>query len=251
MTTVSLDGRIALVTGTATGLGRTIAREFGAAGACGVGIDIAGQQPELPDDWIAVRGDVADERDLAAAIRQVGERFGRLDIVVANAGLVPPWHDTEDIDLDEWDRVFAVNVRGVAATIKLAVPMMKERGGTIVVMASLTSRQAHPGQCLYVATKHAVLGIVRATALDLGRYGIRVNAIGPGPVATEAFLERVRRRAEAGGPAEEDALRQFDAETALGRIATEADVARTALFLASDMSDGITGQIIPVDAGVS
>lgn len=250
MSSVSLEGKFALVTGAATGLGRTIAKQLAEAGAVGLGFDIAEKQPELPERWIAVRGDIADEQNLSAAIEQVADQFGRLDVVIANAGLVPRWHDTEDIDLDEWDRVFAVNVRGVVATIKHAVPLMKKNGGAIVAMGSLTSRRAHGSQCLYVASKHAVLGIVRSAALDLGRYGIRVNALGPGPVATDAFLKRVGNRADEGGPPAATELEQFASETALGRIATEADVARAALFLASDMSDGITGQILPIDAGI-
>jgi NAD(P)-dependent dehydrogenase (short-subunit alcohol dehydrogenase family) len=96
-----------------------------------------------------------------------------------------------------------------------------------------------------------VLGIVRAVALDLGRFDIRVNALGPGPIATEALVDRIKTRAEGGGPPAKEALQQYAAETALGRIASEDDVARAALFLASSQSSGITGQILPVDAGMS
>ena len=142
------------------------------------------------------------------------------------------------------------NVRGVAATLKHAVPALKERGGAIIVTASLNSRRAHPSQGLYTATKHAVLGIVRAAALDLGRYGIRVNAVGPGPVATEALLSRITERAVRGGPSVDDALRHFAEETALRRMVSEADVANTVLFLASDLSAGLTGALVPIDAGL-
>ena len=187
---------------------------------------------------------------MAAAIESLRARFGRLDIVVANAGLVPPWRETEEIDLVEWDQVFAVNVRGVMATIKPAVQLMKASGGSIIVMGSRNSHRSHPRQCLYTATKHAVLGIVRATALDLGRYGIRVNALGPGAIATDALVERVRARAKDGGPPVEEAFGRHARETALGRMATEEDVAKAALFLAGDQSSGITGQLFPVDAGL-
>lgn len=128
---------------------------------------------------------------------------------------------------------------------------MKASGGSIVVMGSLNSRRAHPSQCLYTASKHAVLGVVRSTALDLGRFDIRVNALGPGPIATDALIERINTRAGAGGPAEEQALQEYAAATALGHIASEDDVARATLFLASTQSSGITGQILPVDAGMS
>lgn len=244
-----LDGRIAFVTGAATGLGRTIAQRLAAAGAAGCAFDTA-PCPELPAGWEFARGDVTDEDDLERAMTSVEATFGRLDIVIANAGIVPPWQETENLDLDEWDRVFAVNVRGVAATIKHAARLMKANGGAIVAMGSLNSRRAHARQCAYTASKHAVLGIVRSAALDLGRYGIRVNALGPGPVATDALLERIRQRADGGGPDEADALAGLAADAALGRLATEDDVARAALFLASDQSAGISGQLLPVDAGL-
>lgn len=245
-----LEGRIALVTGSSTGLGRAIVNEFAAAGATGAGFDINPGSEVLPDGWLDIQGNVASENDIQAAIAQIGETSGRLDVVVANAGLVPPWSDSEDIDLDEWDDVFAVNVRGVMATIKHSVPLMQHEGGSIVVMGSLNSRRAHGKQCLYTATKHAVLGIVRATALDLGRHGIRVNALGPGPIATDALLDRLQQRAGQGEPPADEVLMDFASDTALGRMATEEDVARAATFLASDLASGMTGQILPVDAGL-
>ena len=227
-----LDGRVALVTGAATGLGAAIAWRLADAGAIGLAFDIAERCQDLPQGWVAHKGDVSENVDLLDATDKIRQEFGRLDVVVANAGLVPPWRDTENINFDEWDQVFAVNVKGVAATIRHAVPLMKERGGSILAMGSLNSHCAHASQCLYTASKHAVLGIVRATALDLGHYGIRVNALGPGPVATDETLE------------------QFASDTALGRMVTKEDVARAALFLVSDQSGGITGQILPVDAGL-
>ena len=163
---------------------------------------------------------------------------------------MPAWSETEHLDLDLWDRTFAINVRGVAATIKHAVAPMKATGGAVVVMASLNSQRAHPRQCLYTATKHAVLGIVRATALDLGRFGIRVNAIGPGPVATDALIERIETRAAQGQPPVDEVLAAFNADAALGAIATVDDVAATAVFLAGPGSNAISGQIIPVDGGL-
>ena len=245
-----LEGKVAFVTGSASGLGRAIVEEFAGAAAVGVGLDIHSGDP-LPDGWLDRRGDVTLEMDIVDAAAQITEDFGSLDVVVANAGLVPPWNEAENIDLDEWDRVFAVNVRGVVATIKHSVPLMKKSGGSIIVMGSLNSRRAHGKQCLYTATKHAVLGIVRSTALDLGRYGIRVNALGPGPIATDALLGRLRKRADEGEPPPDEVLARFASDAALGRIATERDVARAAVFLASDLSSGMTGQILPVDAGLA
>ena len=245
-----LAGKVAFVTGSSTGLGRAIVEEFAAAGAIGAGFDIE-DGDTLPGGWLDIRGDVTVEDEIAAAVARIGDEHGRLDSVVANAGLVPPGSETENIDLDEWDHVFAVNVRGVIATIKHSVPLMKRDGGSIVVMGSLNSRRAHGRQCLYTASKHAVLGIVRATALDLGRYGIRVNALGPGPIATDALLGRLHKRVGDGEPVPDEVLAQFASDTALGRMATEQDVARAAVFLASELSSGMTGQILPVDAGLA
>lgn len=248
--TKTLEGKTALVTGAAQGLGHIIAGHLAEAGANGLAFDMRAEPEEIPTGWISYQGDVSTESDLSGAIDRIRDKFGRLDIVVANAGLVPPWSETEEIDLAEWDRIFAVNVRGVMATIKHAVPLMKESGGSIVAMGSLNSHRAHPRQCLYTASKHAVLGIVRATALDLGRYGIRVNALGPGPIATQALIDRINNRAGTGGPPVEEALGQFASEAALGRMATGDDVAKAAVFLAGDQSSGITGQLFPVDAGL-
>lgn len=244
-----LSGKVALVTGAANGLGRAIAGAYASAGAVGLSLDLPDTSNAPPEGFEPLVADVTREADLVAAVSAARERFGRLDIVVANAGLVPAWRETGGLDLDEWDRVFAVNVRGVAATLKAAIPGLPN-GGSIVVMASINSYKAHARQMLYTATKHAVWGMVKSAALDLGRFNIRVNAIAPGPVATDAFLARVRARAQNGGPSEDDALAGFASGNALGRLVTEQDVAQAALFLASDASSGITGQLLPVEAGL-
>jgi NAD(P)-dependent dehydrogenase (short-subunit alcohol dehydrogenase family) len=244
-----LTERFALVTGGSRGLGAAIARELAAAGAAGAVVDL--DESPAPDGWMSVAADVRVEAEVEEAVHRTVERFGRLDVVVANAGIVPPWSDTDELDLDQLDAVFAVNVRGVAATLKHGVAALKERGGAIVVMASLNAWRAHPSQPIYTASKHAVLGLLRAAALDAGRYGIRVNGLGPGPILTAALRERLERRAADGGLPVEQALAEAAAGTALGRIATEEDVARAVLFLASDLSSGITGALLPVDGGIS
>jgi NAD(P)-dependent dehydrogenase (short-subunit alcohol dehydrogenase family) len=243
-----LEGRVALVTGGARGLGAAIADTFAAHGAEGAVADVEAGTP--PHGWTALAADVTVEESVAAAVASTLERFGRLDVVVANAGIVPPWTETDALDLDELDRTLAVNVRGVAATLKHAVPALRERGGSIVVMASLNAHRAHPRQHAYTASKHAVVGLARAAALDLGRFGIRVNALAPGPILTDALRSRIEGRAAGGGLPVEEALRQA-ADTALGRMATEEDVARAALFFASDLSSGVTGAVLPVDAGLA
>jgi NAD(P)-dependent dehydrogenase (short-subunit alcohol dehydrogenase family) len=243
-----LAERVALVTGGAQGLGAAIAHAFAHAGAVGSVVDLEAGSCET--GWTAVAADVTVEDEVKQAVAATVRRYGRLDVVVANAGVVPPWSDTPNLDLEALDSTLAVNVRGVAATMKHSARAMMESGGSIVVMASMNAWLAMPAQSAYTASKHAVLGLVRTAALDLGVYGIRVNGIGPGPVATDALRGRLATREREGGLSVEDAMRQAAAGTALGRMVTEGDVAGAALFLASDLSSGITGALVPVDAGV-
>jgi NAD(P)-dependent dehydrogenase (short-subunit alcohol dehydrogenase family) len=231
-----LADKVAVVTGGGRGLGAAIAGRFRAEGARVVTLDLEGAD---------VVCDVTDEASVAAAFA----RIGALDVLVANAGLVPPWRALDALDLAEWDRVFAVNVRGVALTLKHGTPAMRA-GGRVIAMGSIMSEMGAAKQTLYNATKHAVLGIVRCAALELGPRGIRVNALGPGPIATAALLSRVEARAAAGGLSREEALAANDAETPLGRMATEEEVAKTALFLASDLSSAVSGRLIRVDSGL-
>ncbi len=247
-----LKGKIAVVTGGSRGIGRAVCQAFSDAGAHGAALDVvfAKGASALPEHWLAVQADVTQEGDLVAAFESASRHFGQVDFVVANAGIVPPWRETAHIDLEEWDRVFAVNARGVIATIKSAVPHLLKRGGAIVVLCSFNSFRAHPQQCAYVASKHAALGIVRTTALDLGRHGIRVNAVAPGVVPTEALRGRVDRRASAAGQPSESILDQFVSATALKRLTTEAEVANAIVFLCEDRASGITGEMLRIDAGL-
>jgi NAD(P)-dependent dehydrogenase (short-subunit alcohol dehydrogenase family) len=250
-----LHGRVAVVTGGAGGIGTAIARAFAEAGASGAVIDQPGAASGLPDNWlpghwVTVSADVCVSRSLEAAFSEIVATFEKVDVVVANAGIVPPWTSTEAIDLEEWERVFAVNTRGVMLTIRQAVRAMSGRGGAIVAMSSLNGWKGDPHIPSYVASKHAVVGLVRSVAADVGRLGIRVNAVAPGPIATDALLGRMAARSASGGLAVEEALSHAGESTALGRIATVDEVANCVLFLASDLASGVTGQLLPVDAGI-
>jgi NAD(P)-dependent dehydrogenase (short-subunit alcohol dehydrogenase family) len=240
-----LDSKFAAVTGGARGLGAGIARRFAVEGAQGVVLDLADALGAVPDGWEAIAVDVRDE----ASVRGAFASIDGIDVLVAAAGIVPGWAGLGDTDLESWDEVFAVNVRGIAATLKHAVPLLRD-GASIVLIGSLNSWRGDPNIASYVGSKHAVLGITRAAALDLGERGIRVNALGPGPVATEALLARMATRAHDRGVPVETALEQAAAQTALGRIVTVEEVAAAALFLASGLSSGITGQLLAIDAGV-
>lgn len=243
-----LENKVALITGGSRGLGLAIAERFAAEGATGLLLDLPEpiQSAKPPAGFQFFACDVTDDLALKTAITRMPKAYGKLDIVIGNAGVVPPWRETESLDLEEWDRVMAVNARSMAATIKHAVPALKKSKGAIVLMASINAYSPHPNQMAYTASKHAVLGIARAAAQDLGRFGIRVNAVAPGPILTEALLERVRKRT---GEGLSEALVKMESQTALKRLASADEVAKAVLFLASDLASGITGEMLPVNAG--
>lgn len=248
MTPSLLAGRRVLVTGGASGIGLAVVQRFAVMGATGVVLDLTGPiGPTGP--WPVLAVDVTDEAAVAAAVGGAVDRLGGLDSVVAAAGIVPPWQQPAELDLSVLDRVLAVNVRGVAATIKHTV-LELTFGSTICVVGSVNSWRGDPNIGAYTASKHAVLGLVRSAAMALGPKGIRVNAVGPGPVATEALLDRMRSRSDATGMSVELALEQAAAGAVLGRIATPEQVADTVAFLTCDLSAGITGQLIAVDGGI-
>lgn len=247
-----LEGKAVLVTGGARGLGAAIIRRFADEGAIGVAADLtfANDSDPLPEGFTAIEADISDEDEVRAMIEETVSRHGRIDCLIVNAGLVPPWSETTGIDLAQWDQVMAVNARGALATLKHAVPALSASGGSVVLTGSINSLIAHPRQLIYTASKHAVLGILRAAALDLGRFGIRVNGIAPGPIATDALLSRIRARAQSG-PSEAAALEALESQTALGRLATAQEVAATVAFLAGSAASGISGQLLRVDAGMA
>jgi NAD(P)-dependent dehydrogenase (short-subunit alcohol dehydrogenase family) len=271
-----LSGRVAVVTGGASGIGAAVVRVLAEAGARGAVLDRLDPTTfAVPDGWMALGVDVRDARSVESAFAELTGTLERVDVVVANAGVVPPWTTTTAIDLDEWEHVFAVNARGVMLTVRQAVRAMAPGDGasvgpgaarpgarsdarsdarsgdrSIVAMSSLNGWRGDPHIPAYVASKHAVVGLVRSVARDVGRWGIRVNAVAPGPIATEALLARMAARAASEGLPVEEALRQAGTSAAMGRMATADEVADAVLFLASDLSSGMTGQLLAVDAGI-
>src|SRR5258708_6321531 len=153
----SFEGKVVLVTGGGRGLGHTIAAMFASHGAVGVVADLpSSARLPPPQGMVAADCDVSSEASVAACVGETLERFGRLDVVVANAGLVPGWCTTDTLDFDEWDRVMAVNAKGVAITIAKTAQALRATQGPIVVMGSINSFTAHAHQMLYTAPKHAV-----------------------------------------------------------------------------------------------
>lgn len=248
-----LAGRSAVVTGGANGIGAGIVRVLAAAGASrGVVLDLPAtlERNPLPEGWVEVPIDLRDDDSSADAFEEVRSLLGTIDVLVAAAGIVPLWTDVASLDLDEWDDVFRVNARGVLTSVRESLPAMEARGA-IVAIASQNAWRGNANLASYTASKHAVLGLVRSVALELGPRGIRINAVAPGSVATDAYLARLTRREAELGMAVEDALDRDARTTALQRLATVDDVANGVLFLASRLSSGITGHMLPVGAGVA
>ena len=246
---INLDNKRVLDSGSSQGLGRKIVEKFSENNSFGFGFDLQESKKDLKG-WEFLQIDVSNETEIINGFEKIKEKIGELHVVVANAGIVPPLRTINDIDNDEWEKVFNINVKGVALTIKHSVELMKSSGGSIIVMGSINSLLGHSGQSLYTASKHALLGIVKCAAIDLGKFDIRVNAIGPGPIATEALLKRLKSREDNGGTSASSALEEFASNTVLGKMSTEEDVANTVLYLSSNLSSSITGQIIPVCSGL-
>jgi NAD(P)-dependent dehydrogenase (short-subunit alcohol dehydrogenase family) len=246
LTSDLLASRRFLVTGGARGIGAAVVATLAAHGAEGAVIDL---NTEDTAPWPVVAVDVTDEAAMLDATRDLAAQGGPFDGLVAAAGIVPAWHSPGDLDLDVFDRTMAVNLRGFVVAMKCVVPAMPA-GSTVVAIGSLNSWRGDPNLLAYAASKHAVLGAVRSAAMALGPNGIRVNAVAPGPIATDALLDRIDARAAATGRGRDEALQASADLTALGRLATAQDVADAVLFLSSSLSASTTGHLIPVDSGL-
>jgi meso-butanediol dehydrogenase / (S,S)-butanediol dehydrogenase / diacetyl reductase len=241
------DGTTVLVTGGGSGIGRAIARGFLEQGAS---VLVTGRHPEplqetvasFPDDRAAVVvGDLATQDGVTAAIDGLVARWGQLDVVVANAGLSTPG-TVETLDDASWDRMRSINLDGLLRLARTSVPWLRRSRGSFLAISSVAGFGGDWNQAGYNATKGAVNALVQSMALDLGRDGVRVNAIAPAFTATRQTQERL------DDPVFWSALRD---RLALDRAAEPADVARAALFLASPDAAYITGVVLPVDGGTT
>jgi NAD(P)-dependent dehydrogenase (short-subunit alcohol dehydrogenase family) len=252
-----LEGKVALITGGASGIGLGTVELFLAEGAqvvCGDLQDEKGAilEQRFPGRLAYVHCDVASEADIAAACARAKSEFGGLDILFNNAGGVGQLGQIADITSDGWDATFAMLVRGPALGLKHAVPLMLERGGgSIINTASIAALQAGWGPLAYSSAKAAVLHMSRCAAAELSPRGIRVNAICPGLIATSIFgaamgLPRAAADQMAARVADNAAVAQPVKKPGLPD-----DIARAALYLASDESAFVTGTHIVVDGGIT
>ncbi|MET9104606.1 MULTISPECIES: SDR family NAD(P)-dependent oxidoreductase [Streptomyces] len=243
-------GQVAFVTGAGSGMGLATARAFAVSGAAVALADtdenaVNAAAKQLADDGrrvLALVCDVSHEEQVAAAVDRTVETFERLDMAFNNAGIMPPSTDAADESAEQFDRVQAVNLRGVWASMKHELRHMRARGsGAIVNCSSLGGLVGNPGRAAYHATKHGVIGLTKSAALEYGTRGVRINAVCPGTISTpmvDAMVESGeldRSQAEAG--------------QAIDRLGTADEVAQAVLWLCSDGAGYVTGVALPVDGG--
>ena len=245
-----LEGKVAVVTGASKGIGASIALHLAAEGASVVvnyssskeGADrIVGEINGNGGRAIAVQGSVAREGDVRRLFAETKKAFGRLDVLVNNAG-VYEFKPLEQVTADHFHRMYDVNVLGLVLATQEAVKLFGDRGGSIINISSVAATSAPPTGSLYSGTKAAVDAVTRSLAQELGSKKIRVNSLNPGMVETEGF--------RAAGIGESDFRKQVEAQTPLGRIGQPKDIAPVAVFLASDDSAWITGETIYVAGGL-
>jgi NAD(P)-dependent dehydrogenase (short-subunit alcohol dehydrogenase family) len=248
-----LAGKVAIVTGASGGIGAASAALFVAEGASVAMVDLdaealARAASALPSDRVAcLAADVSDPAATAAYVEATRERFGGVDVLFANAGIEGRVAPLLGYPLADFERVLAVNVRGVLLAIQAAAPSMIARGGgSIVVTSSIAGLVGSPGLSAYVTSKHAVLGLVKTAASELAAQGIRVNAVCPGPIENRMM----RSIEEQAAPGHADAAKRgFLGLVPMGRYGTNEEIAQLALFLACADSSYCTGAVFAADGG--
>ena len=245
-TPVPVQPRVAIVTGAATGIGRASAEIFADRGYAVVAVDISTEALAWTRDREGIRllvGDVSDDAVAAEMVAMALETFGRLDTVVLNAGIARRigWQDEDAMAL--FDRIMAVNVRGVVSGIRHAAPAMADRGGgAIVATASTSGVGGDPERWAYNASKAAVINLVKAAAIDFGARGVRVNAVAPGPTLTPILQ---------GGAVTQEHLEALRRPIPLQRLARPQEQAEVIWFLGTAASSFVTGTTVMCDGGIT
>jgi 3-hydroxybutyrate dehydrogenase len=249
-----LEGKVAVVTGAASGLGRAIAQLYAAEGARVCIADIRGAAEAARDmgpQTIGVSMDVTDEAQVEAGIAQCVNAFGGIDILVSNAG-VQHIAAITDLKLADWRRMLAIHLDGAFLTTRAALRCMQRqgRGGTIIYMGSAHSKEASPLKSPYITAKHGLIGLCKAVAKEGAAFGVRANVICPGFVRTPLVERQIPEQARDLGISEEEVVRNVMLKNTVdGQFTTLADVAETALFFAAFPSNALTGQSILVSHG--
>lgn len=256
---MKLKHRVALITGGGSGIGEAAAKLLAKEGAR---VAVLGRTEEKLEkvveeigkdggEAVAVAGDVSDYQDMERVVRELVERWGRLDIVFANAGVNGVWAPIEELEAEEWKKTLAINLDGTFFTIKAAVPQLKKRGGSIIVTSSVNGTRmfSNGGASAYATTKAGQVALAQMLAVELARHRIRVNVICPGAIETDIEENTERRDIEkAKEPVE---FPEGEIPLTDGKPGTSEEVARLVLFLASDDSRHITGTPVWIDGGQS
>jgi NAD(P)-dependent dehydrogenase (short-subunit alcohol dehydrogenase family) len=244
-----LEGKVAVITGAASGIGREAARRFAQEGASVCVVDLAdepGGETAKEIDGLYVHADVTDPDDVQRVYREAANGFGGIDVLFNNAGISPPDDDSIlETELDAWQRVQDVNLKSVYLCCKYGIPYLLERGGgSIINTASFVAvLGAATSQISYTASKGAVLALSRELGVQFARQGVRVNALCPGPVNTPLLQELFAKDPE-------KAARRL-VHLPMGRFAEAAEIASAALFLASDDASYVTASTFLVDGGLT
>ena len=251
-----LKDKVALITGGAAGIGLETARLFLGEGARVALVDLddddlsdAARDLGNPDDLLTIAADVSSVEDSKRYVAQTVEAFGRIDVFFNNAGIEGKVAPLVDQKIQDFDRVLAVNVRGAFLGLQHVLPVMTaQQSGSVINMSSIAGLKGSPNVAPYITSKHAVVGLTRAAAIEAAGHNVRVNSVHPSPVNT-----RMMRSLEEGfNPGHGEEVKQQIADTIpLGRYGESLDIANLVLFLASDESAFITGAQYPVDGGMA
>lgn len=252
MSHATLSGRVALVTGAATGIGQTSAAVFAERGARLVlaDVDVDGGEAtaasirEAGGEAVFVRADVSDATDVQAMVAAAITRYGRLDCALNNAGIDGRMAPTHELAENEWDRVIAVNLRGVFLCMKYEIRQMlaQPSGGAIVNVSSVAGLQGYATLSPYAAAKHGVLGLTKSAALEYAKRGIRINALCPGAVRTPMIDDALRQGLMSEA--------QMIAMEPIGRIGEPREIADAAAWMCSDEASFMLGHAMVVDGGI-
>jgi NAD(P)-dependent dehydrogenase (short-subunit alcohol dehydrogenase family) len=246
----SFENKVALVTGAASGIGLATARAFAEAGAAVALADVTEAAVRSAADAllaagrkaIGIRCDVADEAEVAAMVEQTVSTFGRLDAAFNNAGVQAPPSDMANEAAEEFDRVNAINLRGVWACMKHELRHMRElRSGAIVNCSSLGGLVGLPSRAAYHASKHGVIGLTRSAALEYAPRGIRINAVCPGTINTPMVSDMLEKQA--------DAMKEIMRDQPIGRLGRPEEIASAVLWLCSPGASFVIGHALAVDGG--
>lgn len=234
-----------LITAGASGIGFAMAQAFHVAGHDVWTCDL-GNLPDAP--WRSSQADVSGTGEMASLCEDIRNRWGKLDVVCANAGVAGPTAKIEDINYDEWIACTKVTLDGAFITAKESIPLLKAAGGGALIFTSSTAGIfGYPNRAPYAAAKWGMIGLMKTCAMELGPFGIRANAIAPGAVEGPRMEGVLEREAAAKGMTRDQVYEGYAAGTSMRTFVTAEDIAQTAMFLGSDAARRVSGQVIAVD----